>query len=186
VPAELSFLLADTNGFVAWDGGLHVRGVCSSPEWHDLSHSWSGARALHRLFDAVLPSDVPFAEDCMGDQFVLRSGMVHRLSAETGELEPLDADLAGFFAAAEANPVEYLSLQPLMTFQKGGTRLQPGQLLHAYPPFCAEESAGGVSLRAAPALDVIQYLSDLSRFLAKVPKGSQYRITLKNLPMPPK
>jgi hypothetical protein len=126
--------------------------------------------------------DVPFAEDCMGDQLLLRSGKIHKLSGETGELEALHTVLAGFFAAAHANPLEYLSLQPLLAFQKRGGKLHPGQLLHAYPPFCAEESAKGVLLRAAPALQVIQYLSDLSRFLAKIQDGGQYRVSLKNLP----
>jgi hypothetical protein len=85
--AEYRDLLARANGYVAYHGGLHVRGACLAPEWHSLRAACDGERAVHRLWPVVSLSDVPFAEDALGDQFVLRGAQVHRLSAETGELE---------------------------------------------------------------------------------------------------
>ena len=44
-------------------------------------------------------ADVPFGEDCMGDQFLLRDGVTHKLAAETGEVESLGVGLREFFKA---------------------------------------------------------------------------------------
>ena len=138
LPAEYCTLLAQANGYVAYHGGLHVRGACLSPDWHSLRAAWDGERAVHRLWPAVSPNDVPFAQDALGDQFVLRHDQVHRLAAETGELESLGVDLLGFDAAVRSDPVEYLNLAPLEAFRAAGGVLQPGQLLSVYPPYCFE------------------------------------------------
>ena len=149
-----------------------MRGACSAPEWHSLRAAWEGPRALHRLFPVLRPEDVPFGEEALGDQFVLREGVVHRLRAETGELESLRVDLPDFDAAVRRDPVEYLGLHPLEQFRAEGGVLAPGQLLSAYPPFCATESGGGVSLRAVPAGDRLGFLASLAAQLRDLPDGT--------------
>ena len=47
-------------------------------------------------------------------------------------------------------------MQPLLQFLDEGGTLEPGQLIHAYPPFCTVESGKGVSLRAVSALELIR------------------------------
>jgi hypothetical protein len=155
LPKELASLLRSINGFIQYGGGLHVRGVCSVPEWHSLRSAWLGERAFHRLYEGVTAADIPFAEDCVGDQFLLRNGEVLRLAAETGDVEPFAAGLVSFLEAASASPVEFLSLQPLLRLHHEGRALQPGQLIHVYPPFCTKEAAQGVSLRAVSARELI-------------------------------
>ena len=44
LPSEYRSLLAQANGYVAFHGGLHVRGACLIPEWHSLRAA-SGWRA---------------------------------------------------------------------------------------------------------------------------------------------
>ena len=166
-------LLRQINGFIQFEGGLHVRGACRAPAWHSLRDAWEGEAAFHRLYPEVRPEDVPFAEDCLGDQFLLRDGQVWRLWAETGEIESLEVGLGGFFEAVQADPVEYLSLHPLLQFQREGGRLEPGQLLAAFPPFCIKESADGVSLRAIAAGERRRFLADLAAQLRDVPDGGQ-------------
>src|ERR1700681_1788880 len=90
LPKELAALLTQTNGFIQFHGGLHVRGACLAPAWHSLREAWLGDNAFHRLYPEVEPDDIPFAEDYLGDQFLLRGGDVWRLYAETGEVEPLE------------------------------------------------------------------------------------------------
>src|SRR5207249_1448941 len=123
---------------------------------------WSGERALHHLYAGVFDSDVPFAQDCVGDQFLFRDGLVWRLRAETGELEELDLSLDGFFKEAEDDPAGLLGLEPLLQFETEGGSLQPGQLLSVVPPFCTAESAEGVSLRSVPVADRLAFLADLA------------------------
>lgn len=173
LPANLAGLLRQINGFIQFHGGLHVRGACREPDWHSLRDAWDGEAAFWRLYPEVRQADVPFAEDCMGDQFVLRDAVVHKLSAETGDAESLGVGLREFFEAVAADPVEYLSLHPLLQHQQDGGGLEPGQLLAAFPPFCTKESADGVSLAAIPAGERRRFLADLAAQLREVPEGGK-------------
>jgi hypothetical protein len=168
-----SELLKQVNGFVAYSGGLHVRGAVREPEWHSLRAVWEGPAALHVLYSAVDAMDVPFGQDALGDQFLLRDGVVYRLVGETGTLQGLDVDLNSFLEQVSADPRGYLNLAPLERFWADGGRLLPGQLLSVYPPFVAKESAAGVSLRAIPAADRVVFLASLARQLRDVPDGAR-------------
>jgi hypothetical protein len=170
-PEDYRQLLTETNGFVLFDGGLHVRGAVLSPEWHSLRKVWLGDFALYNLFPVIEEKDVPFAQDCLGDQFVLRDGIVHKLDAEVGEIDSLEVDLQTFLQQAQENPVEYLSLEPLLQFMSEGGKLQLGQLLSAYPPFIAEESVNGVSLKAISMFDRIGFLADFAAQVSRLSEG---------------
>src|SRR5262249_55265061 len=50
VPENYRRLLHQMNGFIWFDGGLHVRGAVLSPSWHSLREVWSGDFALHKLY----------------------------------------------------------------------------------------------------------------------------------------
>ena len=172
LPAPYRDLLTRANGYVAYHGGLHVRGACLAPEWHSLRAAWEGPRAIQRLFAAVTPDDIPFAQDALGDQFVLRNDVVHRLAGETGELESLDVNLAEFDANVRADPLGYLRLHPLERFRAEGGELNPGDLLSVYPPFVLKESADGVSTRAIPAADRLSFLATLAAQISRLPDGT--------------
>src|SRR5262245_10764622 len=182
VPAEHRSLLRQTNGCILFYGGLHIRGAVEEPSWHSLRRVWRGELALAKLFPDVEETDIPFAQDCFGDQFLLRSGLVHRLNAEFGEVENLQMSFELFIARAHENPMEFLSLQPLFNFLSTGGELKPGQLLNAYPPFVMKESANGVSLKAVSMTDQISFLADFARQIADVPNGGRIRIKVINLP----
>ncbi|HEV2880278.1 MAG TPA: hypothetical protein VGX24_03135 [Pyrinomonadaceae bacterium] len=176
--AEHQRLLLGTNGFILFDGGLHVRGAVEIPDWHSLAHVWSGDFALYKLFPALDESDVPFGQDCLGDQFVLRQNVVHKLDAELGQLESLDMSLEVFLAHARKNPVEFLSLQPLLQFFDDGGVLKPGQLLSVYPPFVTKESENGVSLEAVSMFDRIRFLADFARQVSGLGEGTKIDLTV--------
>ena|ERR1700730_1629852 len=178
VPEDYRQILGQENGFILFDGGLHVHGAVLSPEWHSLRRAWFGDAALHRLFLGLTETDVPFGQDCLGDQFVLRGGMVHKLNAELGELEDLGMGLEAFLSKARENPVEFLKLQPLLQFKNEGGQLGPGQLLNAYPPFCTAESKRGVSLKAIEMFDRIAFLASFAKQINSVLAGSKIRIKI--------
>ena len=173
LPLGLRDQLLYINGFVAYGGGLHLRGCCFEPRWHSLHEVWHGEHALSRLFRIVTPKDIPFAQDGLGDQFILRDSIVHRLCAETGELESLKVDVDGFLASAEADPMGFLLLQPMVQFFESGGRLAVGQSLSVYPPFCAEESAQGVSYRPIDSLQLLLAHSRLANAILRSPAGSK-------------
>lgn len=132
IPAEYAQLLAQRNGFVAFGGGLHVRGACTGPLWHSIRTAVEGGDALQRLFPAVVPGDTPFGQDALGNQFVLRGGAVHRLAAASGAvnvLEILTRDIAGFLLRCLEDPASLLPLDELAALHAAGGRLLPGELL---------------------------------------------------------
>lgn len=149
-----------------------MRGACREPAWHSLREAWLGDDAFHRHYPDVHADDIPFAEDAVGDQWLLRDGQVLRLAAETGEVESLGVDLEGFFAAVEADPIETLGLHPLLQFHQEGGKLQPGELINIYPPFCMKESGDGVSLRPVPARERHAFLWDMAAQLRDLPEGA--------------
>jgi hypothetical protein len=175
LPVDLREFLLRCNGYVAFHGGLHVRGACLNPSWHSLRYWWLGAGALHVLFSSVAKSAVPFGEDALGDQYLLRGGVVHRLSAESGDIASLNADLREFDTSVREDPVGYLSLGPLEEFRAGGGNLMPGQLLNIYPPLVMKESANGVSYRAVPTEERIRFLASVASQVRGLPEGTKVR-----------
>lgn len=175
LPDNLVSLLRQLNGFILFEGGLHVRGVCQSPDWHSISKVISGESALHALYPAVLQSDVPFAQNCVADQYILRERQVHKLQADTGQLVALGLSLPEFFAAIQTDPIEFLAMEPLLLHKQSGGSLAPGHVLHVYPPFCTQEAANGVSVRPVPICEAIAFLSDFSRQISALAEGQTFQ-----------
>jgi hypothetical protein len=96
LPTELVHLLNEKNGFILHGGALHIRGASLTPDWHSLRLAWRGEKAFFVLYDNVSSSDIPFAQDQFGDQFLLREGTVFRLIAESGEIEKIADSLQDF------------------------------------------------------------------------------------------
>lgn len=183
VPKAYGRLLHQVNGFIAFDGGLHIRGAVNFPRWHSLREAWTGDLALYRLFPTLRESDIPFGQDYLGDQFILRDDTVFRMSGETGQLESLETDFDGFLKRAQKDPENYLYLAPLLDFKEEGGKLTPGQLLNVLPPFIMKESEDGVSMRAIPVSDQIKFLADFSKQIAGVGDGAE--VTMKVVIKPP-
>lgn len=166
------------NGFVCFGGGLHVRGAVTTPVWHSLRAAWEGEHALFRSYPALRASDIPFAQDCVGDQFLLRDDQVIRLSAETGETENTDLSPSAFFERCDEDPERFLEMAPLQQLSADGGALQPGQLILAYPPFCTRQAAHGVSLRAVPSEEVLAVHAEFARAISPLQNGQKVRVVV--------
>jgi hypothetical protein len=180
LPSDLIALLKQINGYVQFKGGLHVRGLCASPCWHSLKEAMEGKKAIYNFYPNLLSNDVPFAHDCMADQFFLRDGFVYKLYCETGEIENLEVTLAGFFNEVAKDPIEFLGLHPLLQYQNTGGTLQLGEVLHAFPPFCIKASSNGVSLKAIPVNEALEFLADFSAQINAVPEGASIQVDVTN------
>ena len=183
LPRNLLELLRQVNGFIQHGGGLHVRGICSNPEWHSLALAMQGPNALYLSYPELFPTDIPFAQDCLADQFILRDGVVFRLESETGNLECLGISLSNFFERSQEDPIEFLSMHPLLQYQsENQTYLEPGKVLHAYPPYCTAEAENGVHLASVPVADAIAYLAHLSSCLRNLKEGDAFDIKIISSP----
>ena len=161
LPAELAAVLRQENGFIAFNGGLHVRGLCAEPAWHSLLVAMQGHTAIHELFVSVRPTDIPFGEDCVGDQFILREGGVFILDGEQDRLQSTGLSLDAFFAEAARDPVNFLAMDPLLRLRREGRDLDAGTLVNVHPPFVFDYR-GERTVKAVPAPDRLSFLSALA------------------------
>ena len=173
LPIELQQLIAQRNGFVAFRGGLHVRGACTAPEWHSLRAAMEGSTSFAARFRTVKKDDIPFAQDVFGDQFLLRGGKVFKLDSYADQLEPVADGLVDFFGKVQRDPIALLELGHLAQFESGGETLRPGELLMEWPPFVVEGSEKGVSLRRIPAAERLEFLADIAKQLRGVADGTK-------------
>ena len=173
LPQELQEVLSKKNGYVSHGGGFHLRGVCHKPKWHSLEEVFVGEHALFDLFEFVEEDDIPFAEDCMGDQFLLREGQVIRLYAESGDMEELGLTLEEFMDKVKNAPSDVLDLEVMELVTESDAKLHPGEVMVAHPPFVMEESEEGVQLEAMPCLQALMYYSQLSFNIQSVAKENQ-------------
>lgn len=178
LPEGILNALQNQNGFILEGGGFHVRGACLGPMWHSLRAAWEGEFAFNRLYPQVAESDIPIAEDCFGDQFLLRGGQVMQLAGETGEIKHTGKSWDEFIACVDADPVEFLQLQWLDRFRKEGGILSPGYLISVYPPFVVKECVNP-SLRPIPPLERRSALADFARQIQNVQDGQKIRITVR-------
>jgi len=173
LPPDLVRILSITNGFILHHGALHVRGASRTPDWHSLRSAWQGPCAIYRLYESVAVTDVPFAQDQLGDQLLLRDGRVIRLAAETGDLEPIAESLVDFFRHVGEDIEGFLNVGLHFT-------MQPGQLLLAAPPFVLAESGVAVSLKPICADEVIRFHADFARQIRDVPDGEKVVMKFEN------
>jgi hypothetical protein len=173
LPMDLQQLIAQRNGFVAFRGGLHVRGACTAPEWHSLRVAMEGPASFSARFRTIKSDDVPFAQNLFGDQFILRGGKVFKLDSYADQLEEVAGGLVDFFAKVQQDPIALLSLGHLAQFEATGETLRPGELLMEWPPFVVEGSEKGVSLRRIPASERLEFLADIARQLRGVADGTK-------------
>lgn len=171
LPTNLRAVIASPNGFILNHGAIHFRGCVKRPAWHSLRAAWRGPHAFHLLYPDILETDVPFAQDQVGDQFLLRGKEVFQLDAETGAVSRFEADLQSFLSGIAGDIAEYLNVGLYH-------QLQPGFLLHAHPPFCVAESGQGISLRPVPAEELILFHADLANQIREVPDGGKVKFTI--------
>ena len=145
-----------------------------------MAEVWFGSLALTKLYPAINNRDIPFGQDALGDQFILRGKVVHRLMGETGEVISLNCEFFEFLQSAQNDPQEYLELNPLIQFHNEGGALEPGQLLSAYPPFCVDQGKSGVSLKAIPTVERIRFLADCAAQISNLPDGTGIKIIVSN------
>ena len=178
LPSYLQAFLREQNGVVAYFGGLHLRGCVAEPSWHSLAEAWQGKGAFWRTYDEVFETDIPFGQDCVGNQFLLRGDAVLWLDTETGELADLEVDFKHFLFGAEKFPLDALGMEPLRNFQQAGGVLRPGELLSVYPPFCvATDSSPDPSLKAINVAERLTWLADFYRQIKDLPDGQTIRFT---------
>ncbi len=178
LPPTLAAYLQEINGFIVRSGELHVRGACLAPAWHSLKSAMQGPRAIHLLFPAVLATDIPFAQDALGNQFLLRGENLFRLRGETGQLEPLEDTLDEFLSVKLSTLASSPAAELLARFRQRGNDLQPGELLNVVPPLVSEKELDKHSLIAVSSDDQLAWLAKVASSI----KGNEMLMPERPLP----
>ncbi len=182
IPRDLKSLLNQINGFIQYHGGLHIRGVCQSPDWHSINEVMNGKFAFYKNYAGIIETDIMFAQDCMGDQYFIRKNIIYKLYSESGDIEFKDDSFNKFMKRSIEDPIDYLELQPLLQFQNDGNNLSPGQVLHATPPFCTQEAENGVHLGAVPISEALLLLPEMAKVISTLSDGEKFDIKIVNAP----
>lgn len=178
LPMELSEFYRKQNGLIAYSGGVHIRGCVETPEWHSLRNYWIGNNAFYKTYDKIKKSDIPFAQDCYGNQFLYRKGSISKLYTETGDIEEIATSFNDFINEIIEEPDDYLWLYDFNNFLNEGGEIKPGQLVSVYPPFCSEKSSS-LSLTPISLEERLSFLANLYIQINNLPNGSKIKFTVK-------
>lgn len=173
MPGILQDFYEQSNGLIAFEGGLQIHGCVNSPNWFSLRNAMA---FVHDNYDAVRPDDIPFAQDCLGDHYVLSGETVVHLNGETGEIDPLEITFEQFLIQACEDAVDFLSLQPLEMFRANGGVIEPGELLNVYPPFSMQSDDQDYDLKVIDAMEQRNFLADYYAQIKNLKDGQEVRI----------
>jgi len=173
LPDYLKDFFLVQNGFIAFKGGLHIRGCVKTPSWHSINESWFGDIKLSGLFDSIDINDIPIGQDCFGDQFVIRHNSVWHLFAEIDEIVDLGLNFNEFIEQIYNSPKEFLNIDLI-----DNINLKPGQLINVVPPFCIKADKG-YSFKPIGTESQIKYLSFLSKQIKNLPNGTTIDFEIK-------
>lgn len=167
LPASLRAALAEHDGFIVDDGAFHMRGVGEGhPGWHRLDGCVVGQGGVFDAYEVLEPGDVVFGQNMLGDQFVLRGEAVHFLDAEVGELERVAPTLAAFLSTVNEEGDN-------LPRYGGRAALEPGELMHAHPPFCCVTDSGSYRLHPTPAEELHAFHVELYEQMRDLPEGAK-------------
>ncbi|MGB0862150.1 MAG: SMI1/KNR4 family protein [Saprospiraceae bacterium] len=180
LPAEMQAFYSQMNGIVAYEGGFQVRGCVNDLDWFSLRKIWKGDWNLYETYDSILPSDIPFAQDGFGDQFLLRDGLVYKLHAEHGELEKIGIGFIDFMKLVTAHPVEILLLESFKNLYETGTEIKEGELMNVTPPFVFE-TKNKRTFKAVPVRERLLFLKSLYDQIKNMKNGDRVGVSKNSL-----
>lgn len=140
---------------ILFNGGLQIRSEGAAEKLLNVNTFLEGDLSLSKLYPSVLPDDYPIAQDCFGDQYLIRNKLVLKLSAETGDIEEYNCTWEDFLHWVQEDPVDRLALPEDL-------ELETGKLLFAYPPFCTKEGSNA-SIKPIDGLELIEFHADFAR-----------------------
>jgi hypothetical protein len=140
---------------ILYSGGLQIRSENADKPLLNVRTFQQGELALSSLYPLVRPGDYPVAQDCFGDQFLIRDNSVIKLMAETGDIEEFNCTWEQFLAWADEDPYDRLDLPENLN-------LEIGKLLFAYPPFCTKEGANA-TIKPIDGEELIRFHAEFAR-----------------------
>jgi hypothetical protein len=166
-PADLAELLAQRNGFYAFEGALHV---FSSEE---LAH-WNEPALWRSEYGDLIAADcVFFAEDLFGNQFARVGDAVVTFDAETARCEPAGPNLSAWIADLMRDHRVMTGWPLAHEWQVANGPLPAGKRLVPKQPFVTGGEHVRTNLYLADAVAAMRFRGSLARQIADVPDGAR-------------
>lgn len=155
LPEYLKSVLKEMNGFSVRNNTYHIRGCVHFPDWHSLNEVWKGKTRLSNLFDSIKDDDIPIAQDCTGNQFIIRQDKMFMLDVETGNIVDWEMDFPEFL-----NQITELCYDELTDDNFNGLELEPGYVFSFYP---TNDQELDFSLKPFNALNYLRLQSQITK-----------------------
>lgn len=168
---ELFELLAQRNGFYAFESAFHLFPLCRAAEQG--IERWNSDELWRNCYQDMTDGCLFFAEDIFGGQFCIKDDLIFTFDPETGELERL---ASGYEEWAQTILDDYkvLTGQPLAhEWQERYGALPAGKRLIPRQPFVAGGKFEIENLYALDAVKGMRFRADLAIQLRDVPDGAQ-------------
>lgn len=174
IPTEYKRYLESGQPLWLYHGNLQIRGLSVEPRWNNLHRYWLGERAFHKAYNSLLETDIPFAQDCFGDQFILRKEIVFKLQCESDDYEKTGLSFSQWLNWIGENPDERLNVDTSVA-------ISPGNLLMAFPPFCFKE-ASSASIKEISMDEVHAFHAEIASKIRNLGDGEKIELRFGNDP----
>lgn len=176
--AELAALLAQRNGFFAFERALHVFPL-GPADGYDLTR-WNSADLWRATYGRVTNDFLFFAEDLFGEQFCLYDERVWRFNPETGEFDQLGPSLEAWAQCILDDFVTETGYPMGRAWQTRHGALAVNERLMPIVPFVLGGQFRLENLRAIDAAESMRARAALAQHIHGLPEGSEVRFIIGN------
>ena len=169
-------LLRACDGFYAFESALHV--FPSTPTTTEPSvGEWNTPELWRHAFADVTDAWCFFAEDAFGAQFAIgRDAAISAFDPETGDFDPVAADLEGWAQAVLDDYRLLTGWQVAHDWQVANGALRPGRRLIPKVPFVLGGEYSVDNLYDAEAVPALLYRGDIAAQLRLLPDGTTVKL----------
>jgi hypothetical protein len=172
---DLYELLAQKNGFYAFESALHVFPSARLGVPGRSLEEWNSPTLWKQSYGELLPPGLFFAEDIFGGQFLLSGGSIHRFDQETAETAYFASSIGEWETGLLAD-YGYCTGYPLgHEWQTKNGSLPVGYRLVPRIPFVCGGAFESSNLIQAEAGAVMRYWAEFALEVSQVPDGEQIR-----------
>jgi len=170
VPAELSALWAQRNGWVAFWSALHVFPLGPAAAGPDVA---AVQNVLREHFDGLAAGHFAFGQDLFGVLMTWHEDHVCAFDPETAGHEPIAADLEGWATALLEEPEALAGSAFAFDWQERHGALEPGERLVPLVPFVLGGKYDDANLEPRDTLMALRERAVLARALVDLPDGAE-------------
>ena len=173
---ELAQLLATRNGFLAFDGALHVLPIGHVDQGYDLTR-WNSHTLWRNMYDNV-QGCLFFAEDIFGEQFCIVDDQICRFDPETGEYDLMAESLEEWAYYMLDDFITETGYPIVQAWQTHHGALPHGQRLVPIIPFILGGRFSLENLRPLDAAEGMRQRAIVAQQVRNLPDGTDVHVII--------